>query len=54
MPEAYFVFRSPTFGNWYLSRGFLVDGEPKGRVDIIKKHTRIYRKRCVDYTGGMG
>jgi hypothetical protein len=36
------VFKSPTFGNWYLSRGFLVDGSPKGRVDIIKKHTRIY------------
>jgi hypothetical protein len=42
VPEGYFVFRSPTFGNWYLSRGFLVDGSPKGRVDIIKKHTRIY------------
>jgi hypothetical protein len=42
VPEGYFVFRSRTFGNWYLSRGFLVDGDPKGRVDIIKKHTRIY------------
>ena len=42
LPEGYFVFKSPTFGNWYLSRGFLVDGSPKGRVDIIKKHTRIY------------
>jgi hypothetical protein len=42
VPEGYFVFKSPTFGNWYLSRGFLVDGSPKGRVDIIKQHTRIY------------
>jgi hypothetical protein len=42
VPEGYYVFKSPTFGNWYLSRGFLVDGSPKGRVDIIKKHTRIY------------
>jgi hypothetical protein len=42
VPEGYFVFRSPTYGNWYLSRGFLIDGSPKGRVDIIKKHTRIY------------
>jgi hypothetical protein len=42
VPEGYFVFKSPTFGNWYISRGFLVDGSPKGRVDIIKKHTRIY------------
>jgi hypothetical protein len=42
VPKGYFVFKSPTFGNWYISRGFLVDGSPKGRVDIIKKHTRIY------------
>src|SRR5687768_13055999 len=42
VPEGYHVFKSRTFGNWYLSRGFLVDGSPKGRADIIKKHTRIY------------
>jgi hypothetical protein len=42
VPEGYYVFKSPTFGNWYLSRGFMIDGSPKGRVDIIKKHTRIY------------
>ncbi|HEV2804276.1 MAG TPA: DUF1254 domain-containing protein [Chthoniobacterales bacterium] len=38
----YFVFKSATFGNWYLSRGFLVDGSPEKRADIIKKNTRIY------------
>jgi hypothetical protein len=38
----YFVFKSATFGNWYLSRGFLVDGSPEKRADIIKKHTRIH------------
>jgi hypothetical protein len=42
VPAGYHVFKSATFGNWYLSRGFLVDGSPKGRVDIIKKFTRIY------------
>ena len=42
VPEGYHVFKSATFGNWYLSRGFLVDGSTKGRVDIIKKNTRIY------------
>jgi hypothetical protein len=42
VPEGYYVFKSLTLGNWYLSRGFLIDGSPKGRVDIIKKHTRIY------------
>ena len=42
VPEGYFVFKSPTFGNWYLTRGFLVEGSPKGRVEIFKKHLRIY------------
>jgi hypothetical protein len=42
VPDGYHVYRSATFGNWYLSRGFLVNDDPKGRVDIIKKHTRIY------------
>jgi hypothetical protein len=42
VPEGYYVFKSATFGNWYLSRGFLVEGSTKGRVDIIKKNTRIY------------
>jgi hypothetical protein len=42
VPKGYFVFKSPTLGNWYLTRGFLVDGGPKGRVEIFKKHLRIY------------
>ncbi|CAN7725161.1 DUF1254 domain-containing protein [Mesorhizobium sp. LjRoot246] len=42
VPKGYHVFKSRTFGNWYLSRGFLVDGSPEGRVEIIKKNTRIY------------
>jgi len=42
VPEGYFVFRPRTFGNWYLTRGFLVDGSPKGRVESFKKHLRIY------------
>lgn len=42
VPTGYFVFKSPTFGNWYLTRGFLVNGDPKPRVEIFKKHLRIY------------
>jgi hypothetical protein len=42
VPEGYFVLKSPTFGNWYLTRGFLIDGGPKGRVEIFKKNLRIY------------
>ena len=42
VPDGYHVYKSATFGNWYLSRGFMVNGDPKPRVDIIKKHTRVY------------
>jgi hypothetical protein len=41
-PAGYFVFRSPTYGNWFGTRGFLVNGDPKPAVDGIKQHLRIY------------
>jgi hypothetical protein len=41
-PDGYFVFKSPTYGNWFATRGFLVDGDPKPSVENIKKHLRIY------------
>ena len=41
-PAGYFVYKSPTYGNWFISRGFLVDGDPKPGVASIKKHLRIY------------
>ena len=40
--EGYFVFKSPTYNNWFATRGFLVDGDPKPGVASIKKHLRIY------------
>jgi hypothetical protein len=42
VPEGYHAFRSPTLGNWFITRGFLVDGDPTPGVDSIKKHLRIY------------
>jgi hypothetical protein len=41
-PEGYYRFRSNTFGNWLLVRGFLVDGDPAPAVASIKQHLRIY------------
>jgi hypothetical protein len=41
-PAGYFTFKSPTYGNWFITRGFLVDGDPKPGVESIKKHLRIY------------
>jgi hypothetical protein len=42
VPAGYFVFRSPTFGNVFFWRGFLVNGDPKPAVDATKKFTKIY------------
>lgn len=42
VPEGYFVVSSPTFGNFFFFRGFLVDGDIKPALDAIKKQTRVY------------
>lgn len=41
-PEGYFVFQSRTFGHFFATRGFQVDGEPKPGVESMKQHLRIY------------
>ncbi len=43
VPEGYIVVKSPTFSVWAPWRSFLVDGDPKPGVDLVKKHTRAYR-----------
>src|SRR5262249_25564108 len=42
IPEGYFVFKSPTFGNWFITRGFQVNGDPKPGAESMKQHLRIY------------
>ena len=42
IPDGYFVVHSPTFSLWAPWRSFLVDGDPKPGVDLVKKHTRVY------------
>ena len=42
IPDGYFVFHSPTYGNFLIWRGFLVEGDPKPGIENFKKHTRIY------------
>jgi hypothetical protein len=42
IPNGYHVVRSPTFGLWIPWRSFLVDGDPKPGVDLVKKFTKIY------------
>jgi hypothetical protein len=43
IPNGYFVVKSPTFSLWVPWRSFVVDGDPKPGVDLVKKHTRVYR-----------
>lgn len=42
VPDGYFVVRPRTFSNWVAWRSFLVDGDPKPGVDLVKAKTRIY------------
>ncbi len=40
--EGYHVVRSATFSVWAGWRSFLVNGDPKPGVDLVKKSTKIY------------
>ncbi len=42
IPSGYFVIQSTTFSNWVAWRSFLVDGDPKPGVDMVKQFTKIY------------
>ena len=42
VPDGYFIVRSPTFSVWAPWRSFLVDGDPKPGVDLVKKSTKVY------------
>jgi hypothetical protein len=42
LPKGYHVIRSETFSNWVAWRSFLVNGDPKPGVDMVKKYTKIY------------
>ncbi len=42
VPDGYHVFRSSTFGNALLWRGFLVDGDPGPAVTAAKEIVKIY------------
>ena len=42
VPQGYFTYRSRTYGNWLIWRGFLVDGDPQPAVASIKASTHIY------------
>ena len=42
VPKGYIVVRPPTYSNWIPWRSFLVDGDPRPGVELVKKFTKIY------------
>jgi hypothetical protein len=42
VPEGYFTYHTPTFGNWIFWRGFLVNRDPAPAVNSAKEKVRIY------------
>lgn len=42
IPAGYHVVRAPTFNLWAPWRSFLVNGDPKPGVELIKQHTHLY------------
>ena len=42
VPQGYFVVRPGSFSVWVGWRSFLVDGDPKPGVDLVKARTKIY------------
>jgi hypothetical protein len=42
VPEGYFTARSPSYINWVILRGFLVDGKPDAANAMFKNGVKIY------------
>ncbi len=42
VPKGYNIVHSPTFNLWIPWRSFLVNGDPKPGVELVKKFTKIY------------
>lgn len=42
VPKGYFTYKSPTYGNLILGRGFMVNGSAKVAADAIKQKMRVY------------
>lgn len=42
VPDGYFVSQSTSYTNWFIARGFLVDGKPEAATTAFKQHLKIY------------
>ena len=43
VPPGYFVLRPGSYSVWAVWRSFLVEGNPKPGVDLVKKSLKVYR-----------
>jgi hypothetical protein len=41
-PDGYFIARSPSYTNWLILRGFLVDGKPDSAAELFRTGLKIY------------
>ncbi len=53
VPEGYHVFRSRTYGVWFIVRGFFVDGDPGPAVESFRRDLRIYPLSAADNPPAM-
>ena len=42
VPDGYFVAQSPTYKNWLILRGFLVDGKPDVSAKLFREGVKVY------------
>lgn len=42
VPDGYFVAKSPSYVNWLILRGFLVDGKPDASAAMFREGLKIY------------
>jgi hypothetical protein len=43
VPTSYFVMRLGSYSVWAVWRSFLVNGNPKPGVDLVRNHLKVYR-----------
>ena len=53
VPDGYFVLRSRTYGNAFIFRGFMKDGDLRSAIDATKQHYRVYPLEQADAPPAM-
>jgi hypothetical protein len=48
VPDGYFTATSPSYANWLILRGFLVDGSPETAATMFREGLRVYPLSQVD------